>query len=613
MFKIKKSIFLQGIVIILILIASVFYLRYKWVKISNEQSNNVLQIARTIEVSIPKDELKVLEAKPEDIEKPQYKTIKNILKEVVRVNGNARFAYIFSERNGKIYFYADSENEGSENYSPPGQEYKEAKDEDRLPFSSGKVMLTSPLTDRWGTWRTAYIPMIDSNTGKVFAVFGMDFDASNWNRTLYFELLKSSVMALLLVMSMIFLIIIRTKNNLLNHQIKKRKLIELDLVKAKERAEESDRLKSAFLSNMSHEIRTPMNGILGFASLLTDPNLTGEQQKEFVQIIKYSGNRMLNIINDIISISKIESGTIEINLSESNVNEQFVQLSAFFEPEAKIKGTRIVFDTGLSIKKTIITTDTEKLYAILANLIKNAVKFTSKGIIEIGYVKRGEFLEFFVKDNGPGISPHQKEIIFERFRQGSELMTRNYEGAGLGLSISKAYVEILGGKIWVESEEGKGSTFYFTIPYHNITEIDLRDENAFQHKDSENQLNSKRLNLKVLIAEDDETSEKLITLLVEQYSREILKAHNGLEAVESFVNNPDIDLILMDIRMPVMGGSEATRQIRQLDKNVVIIAQTAYGLNIDRDKALEAGCNDYVSKPVLPEDLQIIMEKHFKK
>ncbi len=261
-------------------------------------------------------------------------------------------------------------------------------------------------------------------------------------------------------------------NKELAFQNKEKEKRAAELIVAKEHAEESDRLKSAFLANMSHEIRTPMNSILGFASLLSTPNLTGKKQQEYIRIIENSGERLLNIINDIVHISKIESGILEANISEANINGQMEYIYNFFKSGTEKKGILFTVKNLQSGKDVMMKTDKEKLYAILTNLVKNAIKFTNEGFIEFGCVKRGKFLEFYVKDTGVGIRQEQRKLIFERFRQGSESLNRNYEGAGLGLSISKAYVELLGGKIWVESEEenlltGKvgGSTFYFTIPF----------------------------------------------------------------------------------------------------------------------------------------------------
>ena len=248
--------------------------------------------------------------------------------------------------------------------------------------------------------------------------------------------------------------------------ITERKDAEKALIKAREKAEESDRLKSAFLANMGHEIRTPMNGILGFSELLKNPALTGKEQQDYISIIEKSGARMLNIINDLINISKIESGQMNVNISACNINEQSDFIYSFFTPEVNSKGLKLSLSCGLTSDKALIKTDKEKVNAILINLIKNSIKFTEKGSVDFGYEKKDGYLEFFVKDTGVGISQEQKDFIFERFRQGNESLSRDYEGAGLGLSISKSFAEMLGGTIWMESEVKSGSVFYFTIPYN---------------------------------------------------------------------------------------------------------------------------------------------------
>jgi CheY-like chemotaxis protein len=321
---------------------------------------------------------------------------------------------------------------------------------------------------------------------------------------------------------------------------------------------------------------------------------------------------MLNIINDIVDISKIEAGLMKLEIQDSNINEQIEFIHTFFTPEIEAKGLILSFDNPLPAKEAIIKTDREKVYAILTNLVKNAIKYTENGEIEIGYNIKGETLEFYVKDTGIGIPMDRQAAIFERFVQADIEDRKARQGAGLGLAITKSYIEMLGGKIWVESKEGIGSTFYFTLPYNFESQQNNKILNAgSETSDSHN--NSTISNLKILIAEDDETSVKLLNIEVKPFCKEIIKARTGAEAVEICRDNSDIDLILMDIQMPEMGGYEATRRIRLFNKNVIIIAQTAYALTGDREKALEAGCNNYISKPIHKEVLLSLLERYFGK
>jgi len=387
------------------------------------------------------------------------------------------------------------------------------------------------------------------------------------------------------------------------------KQAEQELIAAKEKAEESDRLKTAFLTNMSHEIRTPLNSIMGFAELLEEPDLTGEEQRNFISIIEKSSARMLNIINDIIDISKIESGQMEVLNEECNINEQIENIYSSFKHEVEKRGMQLFTKISLPAKESVIQTDCEKLYAILANLVKNSIKYSDQGTIEVGYNLKNNYLEFFVKDTGIGIPKDRQEAIFHRFVQADIADKRAFQGAGLGLSISKSYVEMLGGKIWVESEEGKGSTFYFTIPYHNVPLSTVVVKKVITPKLVDHPIKK----LKILIAEDDETSKMLLTRIVKKYCKEDLHARTGYEAVEACRQNPDIDLVLMDIQMPEMNGYFATREIRKFNKTVIIVAQTAYALKDDRERALEAGCDDYISKPISQVLLKELVSKHFNK
>ena len=830
------------IIYLLVVFSGLLFVLFIWQTTEQQEKVRVLQIARAIEASLPKGELNQLGELPEDLSKNNYQQLKGSLQKVIQVTKNAKFAYFYVERNNKLFFIVDSEPETSPDYSPPGQEFTEADSVDIIPLINGQAQVTKPVTDRWGTWVTAEVPVIDSQTGRVIAVFGMDYNANSWRNKIWFEVLQSIVMVLVIL----FLLVISRHNirkNLLlkkeikqrenaekelkesesyfrllfelnpqpmfvydldsmkimavnnsaigvykydkeeflsmtildlkapkeftrlwknlidnpnsfqqteiwNHKTKEGRIIQVEvhshnldfrhkdarlvllidvtekiktekalreneltmsnlisslpgliyrcafdenytmefmseaclnitgyssdnfvgnknisfndlilneykmpiwekwqkileersvfeeeypiqtasgeikwvwergkgifdendklrylegyiedittrklaekelrklsqaieqnpvsviitnskgiieytnpkftemtgfeaseaigqnprilksgrmepefytnlwkvitsgkiwngelinknksgklywtnksispivdergkithfvaiaedisgkkkneeeLIEAKEKAEESDRLKSAFLANISHEIRTPMNGILGFAELLKEPDLDPENQIEFLGVIEKSGQRMLNIINDLIDISKIEAGETTLRIRKTNINKMLHELHLFFMPEGTQKNIGIDFHCELPENESFIETDGTKLNQVLTNLIKNALKFTDEGSIKFGYYIKNSKLEFFVSDTGPGISPDQKDLIFERFRQSSLNLTRKYEGAGLGLAISKAYVELLGGSIWIESELGKGSTFFFTLPH----------------------------------------------------------------------------------------------------------------------------------------------------
>ena len=392
--------------------------------------------------------------------------------------------------------------------------------------------------------------------------------------------------------------------------IERKKVFE-DLKTALEKAHESDRLKSAFLANISHEIRTPMNGIMGFSTLLKEPGLTGDQQQEYIGIIEKSGLRMLNTIQDLMDISKIESGQMDIVMSEVDVNERINELYNFFKPKIEAKGLLFSIQNTLSQDESIILSDQKKVDSILSNLINNAIKYTHKGNIEVGceIVEPIDepYLQFYVKDTGIGIPTDRHEAIFDRFVHADIEDKAVYEGSGLGLAISKAFVEMLNGEIWLESKVGFGSTFYFTLPYREKQQItDDRSRTV-----TSNHVSGIIKKLNIIIADDDETSALFISLALKKYADKIITVESGLEVVAAFNDHPEIDLILMDIRMPELNGYEATRRIREISSEVVIIAQTAYGMAGDRQKALEAGCNDYISKPINKVLLSVIINKYF--
>ncbi|MEI6577490.1 MAG: PAS domain S-box protein [Bacteroidota bacterium] len=392
----------------------------------------------------------------------------------------------------------------------------------------------------------------------------------------------------------------------IDRDITDRRQIEQDLIKTKERAEESDRLKSSFLANMSHEIRTPLNGILGFSELLKIPNLNGEDQLKYISLIEKSGIRMLNTINDIIDISKIEAKQVVVFRTQTNINNKLETIFEFFRRTAERKGLQFLYNTTPTEQEYIINTDKDKLITILTNLINNAIKFTQNGSVEYGYTRKNNQLEFYIKDTGIGIHQKHQDIIYQHFRQVEEGISRGYEGSGLGLSITKAFVELLGGTIWFESEFGEGTTFFFTIPIDDV--MTNNDKMALDNSGNDN--NPALRKLKVLIAEDDSSSATYLAFILKPLSKETLIAKTGAEAVKIFQENPGIDLILMDIQLADMNGYDVTRLIRKENKDVIIIAQTAYALSGDREKSIKAGCNDYIPKPIESRILKSMIQKH---
>ncbi|MHC1774023.1 MAG: PAS domain S-box protein [Lentimicrobium sp.] len=372
-----------------------------------------------------------------------------------------------------------------------------------------------------------------------------------------------------------------------------RKKAEQEIRDALAKAEESDRLKTAFLNNMSHEIRTPLNGILGFTSLLDDPDTTEEDQKYFYRIINQNGEQLLSIINDIISIATIEAGQEKVREANTNVNEMLHMLYGQFKLQSTGKQLMLNYRTFIRNEDSVIKTDETKLRQVLTNLIGNALKFTEQGMVEFGCNQDGDMLKFFVTDTGIGIPAEMHRIIFDRFRQASDNPRKEYGGNGLGLAISKAYVELLGGNIWLESTPGKGTTFWFTIPFNTIQKNKIPGVPAGIRLSE-----AKGKGRTLLVAEDVYANYQLLEAILRKMNFGIIHVENGVEAVEACKNHPEIDLVLMDMKMPEMDGYEATGHIKKLRPRLPVIAVTAYALSGDKEKALRAGCDDYISKPV---------------
>ena len=391
---------------------------------------------------------------------------------------------------------------------------------------------------------------------------------------------------------------IKISEQLLREQNKVYASLNEELNSAKEKAEESDRLKSSFLANMSHEIRTPMNGILGFSTFLADPLLPTDVREAYVKIINTSCEQLLHIVNDIIDISKIEAGQIDLNESMFDLNELLKQVFLFYSPLAKEKGIELIIKplSGSLSDDLKILSDRTKLRQVFDNLLSNAVKFTHSGKILLRCEAIGQFLQFEIEDTGIGIQPDLQDAIFERFWQVEKSYTKKYGGTGLGLSISRAYVERMGGEIWLNSEFGKGSKFFFKVPYKNA----LKEET--KTPPSTIKENLVRANLTILIVEDEEINWLYLNEILKSKAK-TLHALNAKMAIEYIRKYPEIDLVLMDIKLPDINGLELTGIIKTINSNVKVIAQTAYALSGDREKAIEAGCSGYITKPIKRQEL----------
>lgn len=363
-------------------------------------------------------------------------------------------------------------------------------------------------------------------------------------------------------------------------------------------AEKSDQIKTAFLHNVSHEIRTPLNAISGFTEMLKQDKLSKEKQKSYISIIQNSSDQLISIISDILTVSTLETGKERVVRKKVNVNEMLIELNSFFNNSALDKKIKLNLHKGLPDESSIIETDETKLRQIMTNLLTNAFKFTHKGSIDFGYDLKGEDLIFYVKDTGIGIKKENHKKIFERFNQADPSIPVTYGGTGLGLSISKDYVELLGGKMSLDSLEGQGSTFYFSIPYQAASNAE-EDYSIEEITDP----------IDVLMAEDQILNFMVIEGLLKDFPVNLIHAKNGKIAVEKIKKNPNIKLVLMDIKMPIMSGDEAARIIKSMHPSIRIIAQTGYAMEIE-NKEYQKVFDDFITKPIDYEQLIRKILKH---
>lgn len=452
------------------------------------------------------------------------------------------------------------------NYNAPN-EYKKGTPE-------GHIKLNKFLT----------IPVIADN--KIVAVIGV----ANKNKD-YTDL---DIQQLTLLMNSVWKVVDKHK-------------FQQQLIKAKEKAEESDKLKTAFLQNISHEIRTPMNGIIGFSQMLKK-NKTEEKRNHYIRIIEESCNQLLCIVNDVIDISKLQTKQARLHTSKVSINSIISDIYTQYSQKQNETGIALHMQKGLTDIEGVVYTDQIKLYQTLNNLINNAFKFTNKGHIKYGYDLKDNLLEFFVEDTGIGIDKNIQNQIFSYFRQAEVETTRRFGGTGLGLSICLGNIELLEGKIWVDSQPNKGSTFHFTIPYNPV------NTGATTHATKRADVRQKTLKKpNILVAEDEEFNFLFIQELLEDMNLEIIRAADGNEAIEICTRNANIDLVLMDLKMPNLNGYEATQQIKKIRPQLPVVAQTAFFFPEDRKKAFNAGCDGFLPKPIKEKDIIDLIRKYISK
>ncbi len=623
--------------LILTAISGLLFVRQTWTNSIIEISEKAIKRARTIATGLDGEMIKLLRGVPEDIETASYASIKSRMVNLLGVNDEVRFIYLYTKKENKIFFMVDSEPAGSEDYSPPGQEYTEANDDDYKSFEDETPLITKPMTDRWGTWVSVLVPIKNNKTGQIIAVLGVDYPASKWNNEAFYHTFQTGIILFVFSLLLIAMYIILANNLGLKASVKKRKQAEKELLKTNRQLENAtaranrmavqakmaNEAKSEFLANMSHELRTPMNGVIGMAELMMDSDLD-DQQLIYLKTISNEADALLRIINDVLDFSKIEAGKLDLEIIPFNLYHTIEDLASSLAMRAKKKGLELISFLAPDVPELIMG-DPGRLRQILMNLGGNALKFTHEGEI---YIKAEKLsldqdkilLKFSVIDTGIGIPKNKQAKIFKSFSQADGSTTRKYGGTGLGTTISKQLAELMGGNIGIESQPDKGSTFWFTA-WFQLHEQKVADSNPLPidlKTIKRERFDNQRKSLWILLVEDYPTNQKIAEKHITHSGFNVILAENGRQAVDIF-KRQKFDLILMDIQMPEMDGYEACKTIRKNEKQssasrtdfkrVPIIAMTAHALSGIIDRCFKAGMDDYLSKPLKRDVLISMIDK----